>query len=113
MKKLLIALAALPLMAGVASAGQPLSDRQMDRVTAGFTALSIADAEGLVGSLGSVLTTTASLSLVVPYATATRGEISSTIFKSIAAAQSSTVTTTTPPLSIPGFSASGPGSTVP
>jgi hypothetical protein len=37
MKKLLIGLAALPLLAGVASAGQQtlLSDSQMDRVTAG------------------------------------------------------------------------------
>lgn len=107
MKKLLMALAALPFMAGAAAAGQPLSDQQMDKVTAGFTALSIADAEGLVGALGNVLTTTASLSLVIPYATATRGEISSTIYKSLAAAQSSTVTSTSPPVAIPGLS---PGS---
>jgi hypothetical protein len=39
MKKLLVGLAVLPLLAGVASAGQPmpLSDAQMDKVTAGFT----------------------------------------------------------------------------
>lgn len=104
MKKLLMALAALPFIAGAAAAGQQLSDQQMDKVTAGFTAISIADAEGLVGSLGNVLTTTASLSMVVPYATATRGEISSTIFKSLAAAQSSTVTSTSPPVVIPGLS---------
>jgi hypothetical protein len=108
MKKLLIALAALPFMAGAAAAGpQQLNDRQMDKVTAGFTALSIADAEGLVGALGNVLTTTASLSMVVPYASANRGEISSTIFKSLSAAQSSTVTSTSPPIAIPGLS---PGS---
>ena len=108
MKKLLIALAALPFMAGAASAaGQPLSDNQMDTVTAGFTALSIADAEGLVGSLGTVLTTTASLSMVVPYATGSRGEVSSTIFKSLSAAQSSTVTATTSPIAIPGLSSGG------
>lgn len=101
MKKLFLALAALPFMAGAAAAGQPLSDQQMDKVTAGFTALSIADAEGLVGSLGTVLTTTASLSQVLPFATASRGEISSTIFKSLAAAQSSTVTSTTAPIAIP------------
>jgi hypothetical protein len=37
MKKLLIGLAALPLLAGVATAGQPMSlnDAQMDKVTAG------------------------------------------------------------------------------
>ena len=104
MKKLLIALAALPFMAGAASAAGQLNDNQMDTVTAGFTALSIADAEGLVGSLGTVLTTTASLSMVVPYATASRGEVSSTIYKSLSAAQSSTVTTTTNPIAIPGLS---------
>ncbi len=104
MKKVLIGLAALPFMAGVAAAGQPLSNQQMDRVTAGFTALSVADAEGLVGALGTVLTTTASLSQVLPFATATRGETSSTLFKSLAAAQSSTVTSTTAPVAIPGLS---------
>jgi hypothetical protein len=38
MKKLLSGLAALPLLAGVALADQPvqLSDKQMDKVTAGF-----------------------------------------------------------------------------
>jgi hypothetical protein len=101
MNKLLLAIAALPLMAGAANAAQPLNDKQMDRVTAGFTAISVADAEGLVGSLGTVLTTTASLSQVSPLATGTRGEITSTIFKSLAAAASSTVTSTTPPLPIP------------
>jgi hypothetical protein len=41
MKSLLYGLAALPLLAGVALAGQPvqLSDTQMDKVTAGFDAL--------------------------------------------------------------------------
>ena len=39
MKKLLIGLAAVPFLAGVAMAGQPppLSDAQMDKVTAGFS----------------------------------------------------------------------------
>jgi hypothetical protein len=105
MKKVLMGLAALPFLAGVAAAGQPLSNQQMDRVTAGFTALSVADAEGLVGALGTVLTTTASLSQVLPFATGTRGEISSTLFKSLAAAQSSTVTSTSAPAPIPGLSA--------
>lgn len=113
MNKLLIALAALPLTAGVAAAGQPLplNDRQMDGVTAGFTALSIADAEGLVGARGTLLTTTASLSQVFPYATATPtvtvggvpavSEATSTLFKSISAAQSSSVTGTLPLQAIP------------
>jgi len=103
MKNVLMALAALPFMAGAAFAGQALNDRQMDQVTAGFTALSIADAEGLVGESGAVLVTTASLSQVLPFATATLGETRSTLFKSVAAAQSSTVTTTYNPLPIPGL----------
>lgn len=101
MKKLLMAMAVLPFLAGVANAGQPLNDKQMDRVTAGFTAISIADAEGLVGAEGVVLTTTASLSQVTPFATATLDETSSTLMKSIAAAQSSTVTSTFKPAAIP------------
>jgi hypothetical protein len=100
MKKLVIALAALPFMAGAAAAGQPLNDNQMDKVTAGFTALSIADAEGLVGESGIVLTTTASLSQVSPIARATMGETTSTLYKSVAAATSSTVTSTYNPIPI-------------
>ena len=36
MRKLLFGLVALPFLASIASAGQPLSDQQMDRVIAGF-----------------------------------------------------------------------------
>jgi hypothetical protein len=104
MKELLIALAVLPLMAGAAAAaGQPLSDRQMDKVTAGFSATAIADAQGLVGALETVLTTTATVAMVVPYATATRGEITWTIFNSSAAPPSSTVGSTFVPIAIPGL----------
>jgi hypothetical protein len=115
MKKLLIALTALPFMAGVAAAGQPqpLKDQQMDKVTAGFSSVSIADAEALVGSLGIGLTTTAAVSQVNPIATAngpsipgtSTSEFSSTLFKAIAASQSSSVTATFRPLPIPGVSA--------
>jgi len=116
MKKLLIALAVLPLTAGVAAASNPmaLNDRQMDRVTAGFTATSIADAIGLVGSRGTLLTTTASTSYVEPIFAATPtittggvgalSEFTSTLFKSVSAAQSSSVTGTLPLQAIPGFS---------
>ena len=38
MNKLLIGLATVPLMSSVAFAGQPLSEKQMDEVTAGFNA---------------------------------------------------------------------------
>jgi hypothetical protein len=37
MRQLLFGLAALPFLAGVAAAAQPLSDAQMDRVAAGAT----------------------------------------------------------------------------
>jgi hypothetical protein len=104
MNKALMGLAALPFLGGVATAGQPLTNQQMDVVTAGFTATSIADAEGLVGESGIVLTTTASLSEVAPFSTAKLGEASSILFKSISAAQSSTVTSTYAPAAIPGFS---------
>ena len=64
MRKLLMGLAALPFCVGVASAAQPLTNQQMDQVTAGFSAVSIADAQGLVGRGGIILTTTGSLSQV-------------------------------------------------
>lgn len=101
MKKVLMGMAALPFLAGAAVAGQPLTNQQMDRVTAGFTSVAVADAEGLVGESGIVLTTTATLSEVAPFASATLGEASSTLFKSISAAQSSTVTSTFTPAGIP------------
>jgi hypothetical protein len=95
-------LAMLPCASGLAVAGQPLTVQQMDKVTAGFTALSIADAQGIVGESGVLLVTTASASQVEPIATFRTGEFTSTLFKSIAAAQSSTVTSTITPAAIPG-----------
>jgi hypothetical protein len=104
MKKVLMGLAALPLLASAAWAGQALTDQQMDRVTAGFTALSTADAQGLVGESGVVLTTTATLAEVLQDAKATLGETSSILYKSLSAAQSSTVTSTYSPSAIPAVS---------
>lgn len=103
MKKLLIALAALPFMVGIAAAGQPkpLSDKQMDKVTAGFTAWAFADAQGLNGESGIVTTYTATLSKVAPFARATFLEASSTLYVSVSAAQSSTITSTYSPSPIP------------
>jgi len=103
-------LAALPLMAGVAlAAPQPLTDKQMDKVTAGYTAWAFADAQGLVGESGIVTTYTATLSKVAPYATARFGEVRSTLYFSVAAAQSSTITSTFDPSPIPGASLPGAG----
>jgi hypothetical protein len=59
MRKLLMGLAAVPFWVGMAVAGQPLTDQQMDRVTAGFSAISVADAEGFVSRGNLILTTTA------------------------------------------------------
>jgi hypothetical protein len=101
MKKLLLALAMLPLTAGVAAAGQQLTDKQMDKVTAGFNALAYADAQGVGGESSIVTTYTATLSKVAPYARATLDEASSTLYISIAAAQSSTITTTYTPAPAP------------
>lgn len=103
MKKALMGLAVLPFLAGVAAAGQPMSDQQMDRVTAGFTALGLAEAEGLVGESGIVVTTTATLGQVGPIATATFGETTSRLFKVLSASQSSTITSTFNPSPIPGI----------
>jgi len=43
MKKTLMGMAILPFLAGIAPAGQPLTDKQMDKVTAGhdFQALEL------------------------------------------------------------------------
>jgi hypothetical protein len=101
--KVLMGLAALPFAASLAVAGQPLTAQQMDRVTAGFSALSIADAQGVVGESGALLVTTASASQVVPIATLRLDEFTSTLFKAVSAAQSSTVTSTITPAAIPGL----------
>jgi hypothetical protein len=103
MNKLLMGWVALSFLGGTAVAGQPLTNQQMDRVTAGFTAVSQADAEGLAGKSGIVLTTTATLAEVVPFATATLGEASSTLFESVSASQSLTVTSPSTSAAIPGL----------
>jgi len=102
MKKLLLALALLPLTAVVAVAGQPLTDKQMDKVTAGFNSTAWADAQGLGGESSIVTTYTATLSKVAPVARATMLEGASTLYFSVAAAQSSTLVTTYSPNPIPG-----------
>lgn len=106
MKKLLLGLAALPLCIGMAVAAQPLTSHQMDGITAGFSAISIADAEGLVNKGQAIVTTTGSVSQITPYATGTvsvaglSAEVSATVFKSLSAAQSSSVSSNIPTLSL-------------
>lgn len=92
MNKLLISLAAVPLMSGVAFAGQPLSDRQMDTVTAGFSALSTSEAEafgGIAAASQSDLAEVAALrnNSGVPVVV-TFNEVTLNIIKSVSASQS-------------------------
>jgi hypothetical protein len=111
MNKLLLGLAALPFMAGAASATQPLSDAQMDTVTAGFGAASTADAQALgkivssltatVSQVAVVTTTTGDPAVTTPV-TATLGETTLTLIKALsAAASSSTATNTLPTTPLP------------
>jgi hypothetical protein len=55
MKSLLVALLMTPFASGAALAARPLADAQMDGVAAGFSARSVADAEGMAGSGGGFL----------------------------------------------------------
>jgi hypothetical protein len=111
MNKLLLGLAALPLLSGVASAAQPLSDTQMDAVTAGFAALSTADAQALGKIVASATATLAQVAVVttgggnagpVVPVTATFGETTLTLIKALSAAQSaSSASNTLPTTPIP------------
>lgn len=66
MKYFLLGLAALPLLVGVASAAEVLTNTQMDSATAGFSAQSIADAQAF-GNI--VAASTATVSQVGPVTT--------------------------------------------
>jgi hypothetical protein len=101
MNKLVLGLAAVPLLASVASAGQPLTDKQMDTVTAGFSAFSTADAQAL-GKIVATLSATVSTVDVVTTSTgapvtATFGETTLTLIKSVSAAQSASSASNTLP----------------
>lgn len=113
MKKLILGLAAVPLLAGTALAAQPLSDQQMDAVTAGFSAFSTADAQALgkiVATLSAtvasvnVVTTTDTSGITTPV-TATFGETTLTLIKSISGAQSASSASNTLPTVSLGLSA--------
>src|SRR5437764_12095662 len=106
MNKFVLGLAAVPLLAGAASAGQPLTDKQMDSVTAGFSAFSTADAQAL-GKIVATLSATVSTVDVVTTSTgvpvtATFGETTLTLIKSLSGAQSaSSASNTLPTLPLP------------
>jgi hypothetical protein len=102
MNKLLIGLAAVPLMSGVALAAQPLNDRQMDTVTAGFAATASSEAEsygGLTFSATANLAEVAALSTSsgAPV-TVTSGEVTLNIIKAVSASQSESTASNIPSL---------------
>jgi hypothetical protein len=98
-----MSLAILPFLGSIAFAAQPLSDQQMDGVYAGFDAFAHAEAEGLVGLGGVVQTQSATGAFVIHIATATLGETSSRLWKSISGAQSAVFTSQNTPNGIPGM----------
>jgi hypothetical protein len=118
MNKVLIGLAALPLLSGVASAAQPLTDGQMDAVTAGFASLSDADAQALgkivatatatVAQVAVVTTTTGSgTAAVTTPVQATFGETTLTLMKALSGAQSASSSSNTLPTTAIGLSPNG------
>jgi hypothetical protein len=101
MNKFVLGLAAVPLLAGAASAAQPLSDKQMDAVTAGFSAFSTADAQALGKIVATLSATVATVDVVVNSVgapvTATFGETTLTLIKSVSGAQSASSASNTLP----------------
>jgi hypothetical protein len=101
MRKFLLALGVVPLMAGTALAAQPLTDNQMDGVTAGFSAFSTADAQALGKIVASLTATVAQVNVVTNNqgapVTATFGETTLTLIKSISGAQSASSATNSLP----------------
>jgi hypothetical protein len=108
MRKVLLALGVAPLMASTAMAAQPLTDNQMDGVTAGFAAFSTADAQALGKIVVSLTATVAQVSVVTntsgtPVAE-TYGSTTLTLFKSLSGAQSASSATNTLPTTAIGLS---------
>jgi len=83
MKRLRLGLAMVPFLAGVAWAAEPLTDAQMDAATAGFSAVSIADAQA---SGKVVATSTATLAEVAVVTTGETFDLGLTPNKWVAAA---------------------------
>jgi hypothetical protein len=102
MNKLLIGLATVPLMSSVAFAGQPLSDKQMDAVTAGFSAFSTSLAESFGGVTAAATANLAEVSALRTNAgalvTVTFGEVTLNQIKSVSAAQSTSAASNLPSL---------------
>jgi hypothetical protein len=102
MNKLLIGLATVPLMSSVAFAGQPLSEKQMDAVTAGFSAFSTSLAESFGGVTAAATANLAEVSALRDASgalvTVTFSEVTLNQIKSVSAAQSASTAANLPSL---------------
>lgn len=102
MKKLLMGLALLPLAAGAAKAAGPLTDLQMDGITAGFLATAVADAQAQAGHNQIVFTATAALGQRIEFATCCSGsETTITAYKVISGAQAASIVTSVATVALP------------
>ncbi len=112
MNKLLIGLAtAVPLMYSSAFAGQPLSEKQMDAVTAGFSAFSTSLAESYGGVTAAATANLAEVSALRDPAGALVlvgiGEVMLNQIKSVSAAASASTASNLPSLQPIGAPVSG------
>jgi hypothetical protein len=102
MNKLLIGLATVPLMSSVAFAAQPLTENQMDKVTAGFQAFSTSLAESYGGVTATSTSNLAEVSALRDSSgalvTVTFGEVTLNTIKSVSAAQSESSASNLPSL---------------
>jgi hypothetical protein len=102
MNKLLIGLASVPLMSSAAFAGQALSDKQMDAVTAGFSAFSTSLAESFGGVTAAATANLAEVSALRDpkgaLVTVTFSEVTLNQIKSVSAAQSMSTAANLPAL---------------
>jgi hypothetical protein len=102
MNKLLIGLATVPLMTSAAFAGQALSEKQMDAVTAGFSAFSTSLAESFGGVTAAATTNLAEVSALRnasgALVTVVVGEVTLNQIKSVSAAASTSTASNLPSL---------------
>ena len=102
MNKLLIWLASVPLMSSAAFAGQALSQKQMDAVTAGFSAFSTSLAESFGGVTAAATTNLAEVSALRDASgtpvTGTFSEVTLNQIKSVSAAASTSTAANLPSL---------------
>jgi hypothetical protein len=98
----LLGLATVPLMTSAAFAGQALSEKQMDAVTAGFSAFSTSLAESFGGVTAAATANLAEVSALRnasgALVTVVVGEVTLNQIKSVSAAQSTSTASNLPTL---------------